>query len=75
MKRTTSVTLHSSGLVSKHNFWGGSVFEVYKHTDRVSQTEISQLNWKSSQLILTLTIDAEKKGNRAEHFIKETLAV
>lgn len=34
MKRTTSVTLHSNGLVSKHNFWGGSVFEVYKHADK-----------------------------------------
>lgn len=34
MKRTTSVTLHSNGLVSKHNFWGGSVFEVYKHAHR-----------------------------------------
>lgn len=33
MKRTTSVTLHSRGLVSRHNFWGGSVFEVFENTD------------------------------------------
>lgn len=70
MKRTTSVTLHSSGLVSKHNFWGGSVLEVYKHTDRVSQTEISQLKWRGSQLILTLTTEAEKKRYRTWTFHK-----
>lgn len=35
MKRTTSVTLHSNGLVSKHNFWGGSVFDVYKHAGKL----------------------------------------
>lgn len=31
--------LHSSGLVSKHNFGGASIFEVYKHTDSESDKD------------------------------------
>lgn len=72
MKRTTSVTLHSSGLVSKHSFGGGSTFDVYKHTDRVSQTEtLRELPVEEERL----TAHAEEKGIRPEHFIKKTLAV
>lgn len=39
MKRTTSVTLHSRGLVSKHSFWGGSAFGVFGEGGRFSSSE------------------------------------
>lgn len=49
MKRTTSVTLHSSGLLSKHSFGGASVRGLFRRDSKTVSTALCVIIHKTVQ--------------------------
>lgn len=52
MKRATSVTLHSSGLLSKHNFWGASLRGLCGGTSDTQSGGDQTEQWQEADFLL-----------------------